>query len=473
MADETGASPRDPGRRRRAERARRRLFPAPAEPALRDPRRPSRRPAGAWRHGWESLRLFSPAEASSLPGWKLPPAGEGGYPGRDHVIDYLARYEARYGLPVERPMRVSVAAAGPRRRPGPGRPTGVERRAPAVVAATGTWSAPYVPDIPGRRGFRGLQVHSARYRDPQPFAGKQVLVVGGGNSGAQILAEVAPVAAEAIWVTLAPPTFLPDEVDGRVLFTEANRRFPRRRGGYRLFAGDIVAVPSVRAARAAGRLASVRPFRRFTPDGAGVEWADGTATPVDAVIWCTGFRPRDRPARAARHRRCGGPGRHRRHPRGGGAGPVAGGLRQLDRLRLGHPVRHHPQRADHGAGDRRLACPAARGAHRGSLAPAGGRGIGRGGTGREPPGEARPSCGPRGRRSRFRRAPVRPYASGRGPPPRPPAPGPGRRGRRRRPGSCAGRWRRRRSRRRISRCPSRAPAAGPARRSPCRLRAGR
>jgi len=289
MADETGASPEilvvGGGQSGLAvgyflRRLNRPFAILDAEPA----------PGGAWRHGWESLRLFSPAEASSLPGWKLPPAGEGGYPGRDHVIDYLARYEARYGLPVERPMRVS----GLRR----GRDGGLvletdrgERRAPAVVAATGTWSAPYVPDIPGRRGFRGLQVHSARYRDPQPFAGKQVLVVGGGNSGAQILAEVAPVAAEAIWVTLAPPTFLPDEVDGRVLFTEANRRFHEGAAdtGYSL--GDIVAVPSVRAARAAGRLASVRPFRRFTPDGAGVEWADGTATPVDAVIWCTGFRP--------------------------------------------------------------------------------------------------------------------------------------------------------------------------------------
>ncbi len=73
-------------------------------------------------------------------------------------------------------------------------------RARAVVSTTGTWSAPRVPDYPGRKSFRGKQLHSSRYRSPEPFAGKRVLVVGGGNSGAQILAEVSKV-ADATWVS--------------------------------------------------------------------------------------------------------------------------------------------------------------------------------------------------------------------------------------------------------------------------------
>ena len=52
-------------------------------------------PGGAWVHGWDSLRLFSPAAYSSLPGWPMPPAARDGYPTRDDVIDYLTRYEAR------------------------------------------------------------------------------------------------------------------------------------------------------------------------------------------------------------------------------------------------------------------------------------------------------------------------------------------------------------------------------------------
>src|SRR5690606_30784724 len=78
----------------------------------------------------------------------------------------------------------------------------------AVVSATGTWRAPFVPMYPGREAFAGSQLHSADYAGPEPFAGQRVVVVGGGNSGAQILAEVSTV-AETIWVTERPPAFCP------------------------------------------------------------------------------------------------------------------------------------------------------------------------------------------------------------------------------------------------------------------------
>ncbi|MCG7354892.1 NAD(P)-binding domain-containing protein, partial [Roseomonas mucosa] len=63
------------------------------------------RPGGAWPDAWDSLRLFSPAQMSSLPGWPMQPSA-GGYPTRDHVVDYLANYEQRYSLPIQRPVRV-------------------------------------------------------------------------------------------------------------------------------------------------------------------------------------------------------------------------------------------------------------------------------------------------------------------------------------------------------------------------------
>jgi cation diffusion facilitator CzcD-associated flavoprotein CzcO len=91
-------------------------------------------------------------------------------------------------------------------------------------------------------------------------------------------------------VTLQEPKFLPDEVDGRVLFDRATARLrgaagPDLPGGL----GDVVMVPSVREARARGVLGSVRPFSRFTQNG--VVWADGRAAASDVVIWCTGFKP--------------------------------------------------------------------------------------------------------------------------------------------------------------------------------------
>jgi len=162
-----------------------------------------------------------------------------------------------------------------------------------VVSATGTWSNPYIPDYPGAAMFTGQQVHSADYVEATPFAGKKVLVVGGGNSGAQILAEVSKV-AEATWVTPTEPLFLPDDVDGRVLFERATERLKAQQEGRTIEQpvgglGDIVMVPPVVEARERDVLRAVRPFTCFTRNG--VVWPDGHESAVDVVIWCTGFKP--------------------------------------------------------------------------------------------------------------------------------------------------------------------------------------
>jgi len=243
---------------------------------------------GAWVHTWDSLRLFSPAAYSSLPGWPMTATKGSGYPSRDEAIDYLTRYETRYEFPIDRPRIVEAVERDGnflRLRC----QDGESYRTQAVVSATGTWSKPYVPDYPGITYFTGMQLHSAHYRNANPFVGKRVAVVGGGNSGAQILAEVSRV-AETIWITPREPAFLPDEVDGRVLFERATARVR----GDDIDAtvsglGDIVMVPSVKEARERGALKTVRPFERLTPTG--LAWHDGTISKVDAVIWCTGFLP--------------------------------------------------------------------------------------------------------------------------------------------------------------------------------------
>lgn len=246
------------------------------------------RAGGAWLHAWDSLRLFSPAQWSSLPGWMFP-GPPTRYPTRDEVISYLEQYERRYNLPVERPVRVSAV-----RREGDGLLVQTDKAAwaaQAVVSATGTWQKPYIPYYPGREEFEGIQIHSAHYRSPEQFEGKRVLVVGAGNSGAQILAEVSLV-SDATWATLEEPRFLPDDVDGRVLFDRASERYRamkeglREKGGGPL--GQIVMVEPVREARDRGVLRSTGPFLRFTRKG--VVWEGGDETPVDAVIWCTGFK---------------------------------------------------------------------------------------------------------------------------------------------------------------------------------------
>lgn len=247
-------------------------------------------PGGAWRHAWDSLRLFSPSAWSSIAGWPMPAVPEE-TPGRDDVIDYLSRYERRYDFPIYHSTRV----------------TRVERtedglqvfsanrhwEAKAVISATGTWSHPFIPTYPGQAAFEGQQLHSAHYVGPGIFERQRVLVVGGGNSGAQIYAEVSKV-AKATWVTQELPTFLPDEVDGRALFERATARLQAQQAGKDVQKpagglGDIVMLPSVKEARERGVLSAVRPFTRFTSTG--VVWPTGDETTVDAVIWCTGFSP--------------------------------------------------------------------------------------------------------------------------------------------------------------------------------------
>ncbi|WP_217185696.1 FAD-dependent oxidoreductase, partial [Streptomyces sp. AC495_CC817] len=178
-------------------------------------------PGGAWRHAWDSLRLFSPAAYSSLPGRLMPVQQGAEYPDAAHVVSYLRDYERRYELPVRRPVRV----AGVHRDGELLRVTtdAGEWRTRAVVSATGTWWRPFLPAVPGGADFRGEQLHTVEYRRPQDFAGRRVVVVGGGNSGAQIAADLA-YDTELTWVTKRPPRFLADDIDGRALFDVATAR---------------------------------------------------------------------------------------------------------------------------------------------------------------------------------------------------------------------------------------------------------
>ena len=139
------------------------------------------RPGGAWRHGWDSLRLFSPARYSPLPGWWMPDQPGEPFPTAGHVRDYLTAYEARYQLPVRHNVDVEAVHYQPDHLEI--RSRGRIWRADAVISATGTWRRPHWPRYPGAHTFRGTQIHTVSYHRPDPFSGQRVVVVGGGNSG--------------------------------------------------------------------------------------------------------------------------------------------------------------------------------------------------------------------------------------------------------------------------------------------------
>jgi cation diffusion facilitator CzcD-associated flavoprotein CzcO len=253
---------------------------------------------GAWQRAWSSLRAFSPAQWSSLPGWLMPritSPGTSEYPSRDEVISYLRDYEHRYSLNVLHGKRVTrVTRDAPTALLRVTTEAGDEWLARAVVSATG--GTPFIPTIEGRDSFAGTQIHSLDYTDANAFKGKRVIVVGGGNSGAQIVAELTEPessVARVTWATLDPPHFLPDEIDGRYLFEQATAIYNARKEGRTppppRSLGDIVMVAPVKRARDRGALTAVPMFRSITRNG--VVWPDGSSSEEDAIIWATGYKP--------------------------------------------------------------------------------------------------------------------------------------------------------------------------------------
>jgi putative flavoprotein involved in K+ transport len=243
---------------------------------------------GAWRHTWRSLRLFSPAQWSSLPGMIMN-GGTDYYPTRDEAIEYLKAYESKYLLSVRRPVDVNDVRK-------------VDERfqletsigilsSRVVVSATGSFNNPYIPHFNGIEKFKGAILHSSQYESPLPFKNKRVAIVGEGNSGAQILAEISKV-SDTRWITQKQPRFLSDDIDGRYLFDAATQMYAAQKSGkdYKPPSlGDIVMVDAVKDARAREVLHSVRPFDHFTEHS--LVWGDGHEENIDAVIFCTGFKP--------------------------------------------------------------------------------------------------------------------------------------------------------------------------------------
>ncbi|MFC3688707.1 FAD-dependent oxidoreductase [Aquipuribacter hungaricus] len=248
-------------------------------------------PGGAWQHRWPSLRLGTAHRIFPLPGRPLPVA-DPELPAAEVVAAYFGDYERELGLPVLRPVRVDAVARGEDDRLVV-RAGGRAWAARAVVSATGTWRSPFVPHVPGIETFAGRQMHTVDYRSADELAGLRVLVVGGGASAVQLLAEVAPVATTT-WVTRRPPVWLPEgtlgEDAGRAAVAGVERRVREGLPPQSVVSTTgLVMTPAVRAARDAGQLQRLPMPARFTPDG--VTWADGSHAAVDVVLWCTGFRP--------------------------------------------------------------------------------------------------------------------------------------------------------------------------------------
>ncbi|MDT0328617.1 flavin-containing monooxygenase [Nocardiopsis lambiniae] len=246
-------------------------------------------PGGSWPHYYDGLTLFSPARFSSLPGLPMP-GDPDRYPRRDEVVDYLRDYAARSEMDLRCGRRVERAE-----RDGSGLvltlSDGSRARSSAVVNATGGFGRPHRPDLPGLTDFTGTVLHAAEYRSPGPFAGRRVVVVGGGNSGVQIAAELAGTARVSL-ATRAPVAWTEQRPLGRDVHWWFVRSGLDVAPLSRLWRRIPVLVNDDGRYRAA--FATGNPDRRemFTrAEGDKVTWPDGTVEKVDTLLLATGYRP--------------------------------------------------------------------------------------------------------------------------------------------------------------------------------------
>ena len=277
--------------------------------------------AAVWRRHYDRLHLHTDRARSGLPGLAMPKAYDR-YPARAHVVEYLEAYAAKFNLKpvfnapvhaVRRDGRTWRAEAGEN-----------SRSAPIVVVATGWADYPHAPTWPGIDKFGGPVLHSSAYRNPAPFAGKRVLVIGYGNSGAEIALDLAEAGIDVTLSVRSPVNIVPRELFGLpiLVFPIAEQWLPPR-------VADMINAPLLRVAIGSieklglkrspkgplqtieedgrvplidiGTLDAIRAGRiKLRGDVARLEpktvvFAKSPPEPFDALILATGFRPDLRP----------------------------------------------------------------------------------------------------------------------------------------------------------------------------------
>ena len=160
----------------------------------------------SWRQHYDRLHLHTTRRLSSLPGFAIPRA-YGRWVGRDDVVRYLEQYTQAHGLDIATGIEVSriehaTDGSGSWALPATG---GRHLTARSIVIATGTNHTPRLPDWPGLDTFDGELLHASRYRNGKPYEGRDVLVVGVGNTGAEIAVDLAEAGASRVRLAVRTP----------------------------------------------------------------------------------------------------------------------------------------------------------------------------------------------------------------------------------------------------------------------------
>lgn len=249
----------------------------------------------SWRTRWDSLRLFTPSQNNHIPGMKFPKP-DFYFPTKDEAADYLETYARHFNLPLRYGVKVNSLS---RNEAGYHLSAGeASFHAKNVIIATGAFHTPYIPDYAAVIDPSIIQLHSSAYRNPNDMPAQNVMVVGAGNSGAEIALELAK-SGKKVWlagrdVGRPPANKLGKLFGGRLLWWYLHRvmtvdtPFGRRMKANVLMHGN----PLVRIQREDIPKAGVE----FTPRISGtrdgiLQLEDGRTVKGDGVIWATGFRP--------------------------------------------------------------------------------------------------------------------------------------------------------------------------------------
>jgi putative flavoprotein involved in K+ transport len=252
----------------------------------------------AWRKRWDSLRLFTPGRYDGLPGMPFP-GSPFSYPTKDEAADYLEAYARKFELPVRTGVKVEkLSKTGIRFEVICGEDT---LRAENVVVATGHSNNPRVPPYARELDDNIVQLHSKEYRNPPQIQEGEVLVVGAGNSGAEIAIELARVHQTYLSGrdTGQEPTragSLPDHLVTPIMWFMATRVLTvKTRIGRNVrdqFFDPPRGIPLGRVRRKDFAAAGIERVPRMTGVRNGHPvLEDGRVLRVSNVIWCTGFTP--------------------------------------------------------------------------------------------------------------------------------------------------------------------------------------
>lgn len=260
----------------------------------------------SWQNHYDSLHLHTLKANSALPGLPMPPSTPD-FASRQQVVDYLQQYAAHFQLPIQTATAVTQARFDGNQ--WQLTTTQGSLSAETLIVATGIWSTPVVAPLPGLDSFTGEVVLGRDYRRPAPFEGQRVLVIGAGNTGCEIAAELGNASIDTSLVVRSGVAFVPYPTSAVAIDFSAwfTRHFPRLsnpilrrlRPDYSDIGLPPPPVPPTEAfpvvgfelpeAVAAGRVTVRGPIARI--EGDCVTFADDSAETFDTLIFATGYRP--------------------------------------------------------------------------------------------------------------------------------------------------------------------------------------